>query len=279
MLSPPVPTSRSSSAVAIRDHLVSELRFVFRGSRIRDRARIARMLVHLHTRVGRLSRLTRSLPYGAQREFDLELTGGPSLRVRPDDVVIIYILGVGEYDLDLAPLGKVSSLLDLGANIGVASIRLAQRLGGIDRIVCVEPEPESFRLLEQNLERNLPRAKALRCAAVAEPGEYHLDGARRPGEVRVLREGGGVDVMTVNELLDANRLSSVDLMKIDIEGGEAQILARAGDWASRVGAIIGEVHPPLTVSAAIEQLRPFGFQPQPVPTGPIFGDIFFVTRG
>src|SRR4051794_43506 len=198
----------------MRDHLGDELRFVLRGARTRDRWRILRMLTHLHFRVGRARALTQHLPRGSSSEFDLELRGGPSLRVRSDDVVLVFIYAGGEYDVDFSPLGRVGSLLDLGANVGLASIYLAGRLG-IDRALCVEAAPANFRLLEQNLARNLPQARAIHAAAVGEPGAYRVQANAEPGQIRVVPGEGSVRALTVSEILDLAELERVDLMKID----------------------------------------------------------------
>jgi FkbM family methyltransferase len=277
-----VSASRSSTLAAIRDHLGRELQFIFRGATVRDRIEIARMLLRLHTRIGRLRRVTARLTQPSEREFDLQLRDGPSLRLRSDDIVAVHIFAIGEYDVDLRPLGEVTSLLDLGANVGLASIALARRLGSVRTVACIEPAPDSFRLLEINLRRNLKAAVAYRAAVVAEPGDYRLDAGPYPGENRVLPQsltnGDQVSTLTVAEALDRTGLESVDLMKIDIEGGEKAVFEAAADWAPRVKAILGEVHPPLTREAALDELRSFGFEPLPVPARPVLEDIILARR-
>jgi FkbM family methyltransferase len=271
------PDSHVSAATATRDHLADELRFVMRGQSLGDRWQIARMLVHLHTRVGRIRSLTKRLPKRRVREFDLQLREGPSLRIRNDDVVLAFIFGVGEYDVDLAPLGEVKTLLDLGGNVGLASLYLNERLG-LERVAAVEPSKANFRLLEENFQRNLPQATALRAAVVGEAGDYAVEEDAFPGEIKVVPGEGSVKALTLPEVLDHFELDTVDLMKIDIEGGEAGIFERAGDWAGRVGAILGEVHPPLTVEAAHAQLGEFGFEPLPLPDRHFFGDIIYMHK-
>jgi FkbM family methyltransferase len=275
----PVKQASSPTPViaAIRDHTGDELRFLLQGATVRDRLWIARMLVHLHLRVGRARSLTRSLPR-RDREFNLHLKGGPSLRLRlDDDVVVVSIFGLGEYNVDLSRLGEVSSLLDLGANVGLASIYLSRWLEA-RQIVCVEPSPASFRLLQENLRRNLPSATAVNAAIVAEPGAYRVAEGEFPGETRVEMGGGTVEGLTVIQLLDRTGIEKVDLMKIDIEGGEIPLFERAEEWGDRVGAILGEVHPPLTVEQAQANLSRFGFAPVPMLDRPLFRDILYVHK-
>jgi hypothetical protein len=54
-------------------------------------------------------------------------------------------------------LGRVA-LIDLGANIGLSAVYIAHELGAralqVDQIIAVEPDPDSFRLLSENLRRS-----------------------------------------------------------------------------------------------------------------------------
>ena len=135
-----------------------------------------------------------------------------------------------------------------------------------------------MRLLAENFRRNLPSASILHAAVVGEQGDYHVEEGRFPGEIRVLPGIGTVEAMTLPEVLDHFEMQSVDLMKIDIEGGEATIFENASAWANRVGSILGEVHPPLTTAAALGQLAPFGFRPLPLPDRSYFQDILFLHK-
>jgi FkbM family methyltransferase len=261
----------------MRDHLGEELRFIWRGAGARDRWRILRILAHLHLRVGRVGALTNRLPRGSSEAFDLELRDGPRLRLRSEDVILVHIYGALEYDVDFSLLGGVDSMLDLGANVGLASIYLSQLLG-IERVFCVEAAASNFNLLEQNLARNLPEASAIHAAAVAEAGAYRVEeDDAEPGQIRVVPGDGSVKGLTVPEILDLAEMERVDLLKIDIEGAEAAIFERAEDWGHRVGALIGEVHPPLTAERAYEQLAEVGLRPLPVPER-LSHDLIFARR-
>jgi FkbM family methyltransferase len=269
---------RSAAVTAVRDHFVDELRFVAKGDTLRDRWRLARMLVRIHARVGRLRSFTGWLPSPEVHEFDLSLRDGPSLRLRSDDVVLAFIYATYEYDVDFSPLTTVNSILDLGANVGLGAIYLAGRLSP-ETLVCVEPSPDTFRRLQENLRRNLPTALAINAAAVGREGSYQMvDGKESAGFSRVVRGEGEIEGLTVDQILARAGLDSVDLMKVDIEGSEAAIFEQAEEWGARVGAILGEVHPPLTVAMAESRLAVAGFEPLPVPDRPVFEDIVFVHR-
>ena len=260
----------------MRDHLGDELRFILRGATFRDRLRIVRILGHLHLRTGRARAVTKYLPRRPGADFDLQLRQGPNLRLRSEDIIVVLIYGPPEYDLDFSLLGRVRSMLDLGANIGLASIDFAERLG-IEQVFCVEASSDNFRLLEENLARNLPQARAINAAAVGKPGAYHVEEGVEPGEIRVLPGEGSVEALTMGEILDRAGMDQVDLLKIDIEGAEAEIFERAEEWGHRVGAVIGEVHPPLTRERAYEQLAEVGLLPLSVGEG-VPADIIYARR-
>lgn len=255
------------------DYLREELRFVRRGARWRDRARILRVIAHEHLRFGHARGLGRAVPLRV-REFDLRLNeGSPHLRLRSDDLSLFEIYARGSCDVDLAPLGAVRSVLDLGANVGLVTLFLAERLPGA-RFVCVEASPKTFALLEENLRRNAADAIAINAAAVGEPGRFHVQPGVRPGLDRVStgpgQSGAEIEGLTVPQLLGRAGLERVDLMKIDIEGGEVELLEHAAEWAPRVGAVLLEVHAPLSVEEAERTLSRHGYSVLPLPNRPIF---------
>jgi FkbM family methyltransferase len=76
---------------------------------------------------------------------------------------------VNEYfDSDLA-LGPGSTVLDIGANIGLFSLELLRRYGTDVHIVACEPAPRSFAFLERNVRELFPDASvSCKCCAVGE---------------------------------------------------------------------------------------------------------------
>src|ERR1700730_13048715 len=67
-------------------------------------------------------------------------------------------------------LGRVT-LIDLGANIGLSVLFLVRALN-VGEVIAVEPDPDNFRQLSENLRRAAVanRATAIRAIAGAEPG-------------------------------------------------------------------------------------------------------------
>jgi FkbM family methyltransferase len=254
------------------EQALAELHLVARGERLRDRLRIARVLLYAHLRLGRGRRLFGWLPVGDDPPSEVRLSSGVSLVARRRDAVPLYEqFGLDSYGVTLhEPIG---SILDLGANVGFAAVSLAARHPGA-HLVCVEPDPESFALLERNLALNHIEAAVYRAAVVGEPGRYAVASGAAPASNRVFRSAAGeIDGITVGEALGRAGLERVDLMKIDIEGAEAGVFADARDWAPRVRAIIAELHAPYGVADADALLALHGFELVPLPDGARFCDV------
>jgi len=160
----------------------------------------------------------------------------------------------------------VRTVADIGANIGMAAVRLSLRYPTA-RFVCVEPDPAATSLLERNLWLNQVSAKVIPGAVVGAPGRFHVVSDRFAGLQRVTANAeGSVPGYSLAGILDAAGFDTVDLVKMDIEGAEADVFAHANDWAPRVRALIAELHDGLGRNAAASLLAPHGLVPLHLPT-------------
>jgi FkbM family methyltransferase len=132
--------------------------------------------------------------------------------------------------------------LDIGANIGVHTVEWARRMTGWGRVIAVEAQERIFYALAGNIAlNNCFNADAIHAAAMAEPGSlrvpvlnYQAMGsfgslALRPsnqeaavGQVLNYSEDGTTEVRGIS--IDAQKLPRADLIKIDVEGMEAEVL-------------------------------------------------------
>jgi FkbM family methyltransferase len=129
----------------------------------------------------------------------------------------------------VVPVG--GTVVEVGANIGSLTVPLAQRAGEAGRVIALEPQRAVFNVLCANLALNgLVNVEPLRVAAGQESGHTEvplLDYAEREnfGGISVgaaaERRTEKVPVLKVDDL-DLTRL---DLLKIDVEGVEAQVVA------------------------------------------------------
>jgi FkbM family methyltransferase len=173
---------------------------------------------------------------------------------------------------------EAKTIVDLGANVGFATVALAARHPGA-RFVCVEPDASSRALLARNLHLNGVDAVVLAAAVVGTPGRYAVAPGRAPASNRVhASPAGAVEGITVAEVLARGGLDTVDLLKVDIEGAEAEVFAGAAEWASRVQAVIAELHEPFGLDDADALLAPHGFERTELPAGVRFRQVYLWLR-
>ena len=139
-------------------------------------------------------------------------------------------------------LESTRSILDLGANVGLFGVFAVSRWPGA-RIVAFEPDPANLAVLEQTIAGNGLGGSwtVVPAAAGAHDGETSF----LAGEASLSRlaDDGTPGTMTVpvRDVLPA--MAEADLVKLDIEGGEWEILADARFRASPPRALVMEYHP------------------------------------
>lgn len=129
------------------------------------------------------------------------------------------------------------TVVEAGANIGALTVPLARLVGEGGRLYAFEPQAPIHQVLSANLLINgLRHVHAERAALGTGPGTINVpfvDLERREnfGGVSVGGEGGDrCPVVT----LDSYELPSVRLIKVDVEGAEAQVLGGARDTIGRL---------------------------------------------
>jgi FkbM family methyltransferase len=167
------------------------------------------------------------------------------LRVRTSDVSTYKdVLLREEYDFDLPFYPK--TIVDAGANIGMASIYYAHKYPGA-KIIAVEAEASNFSMLSKNT-HSYPNILPLHAALWNRDGVISVN---EPDPATgafgkwgfVTQEGEGVEVraITMRTLMAEMKISSVDLLKVDIEGAEKEVFESC-DWMESVRALVIELH-------------------------------------
>ena len=144
------------------------------------------------------------------------------LLLRPDAFEPIEIGTV----LDRVEPGFV--FIDIGANCGFYSLRVARALAGAGRVIAIEPHPGVRRRLEFNAGLNSDcDIRILGCAVGDCKGTAALaEGKRNLGETRVSNEGSiAVEMRTLLDIVEDENLERIDAIKVDVEGFEDRVLA------------------------------------------------------
>jgi FkbM family methyltransferase len=195
------------------------------------------------------------------------------------DVCLMGVYEPQETALLRALLRPGMTCVDAGANWGYFTLLAAHLTGAEGAVVALEPDPRLFPTLRRNVEANgLAQVEVLQLAASDAPGGCWLEGHdHRSGNlgtsrlVHAVRDGVStfrVETSTIDALLDARNVRTVDLLKMDIEGGEALALRgmRDGLTARRYTRLLVELHPTMlgehgsSVAEIVGMMRDAGYR-------------------
>ena len=159
----------------------------------------------------------------------------------------------------------VQRILDLGANIGMATLYLSHCFPHAE-IACVEPSPHNLPLLKRTVALNGIRARVFEGAAGAQAGMLELNISSNPDHTSAFPVDNAiarvsVPVVSVPEIMRSMSWDHIDLLKIDIEGGEKEVLGSNNEWLKQVQIIMGESHVGVDYpySRLQDDLKPFNF--------------------
>ncbi len=140
----------------------------------------------------------------------------------------IEVWYLGAYD-NLDP-GLDGVIIDAGANVGDFTLKASKWVGDRGTVVAIEPVPRFLSLLKRNLSRN-------RISNV-----IVVDKAIGDGKTTVGIEGGEAETVMMDELLDELGISSVDSVKLDIEGAELLAIEGGTNTVRRAKHFSVETH-------------------------------------
>lgn len=140
-------------------------------------------------------------------------------------------------------------VIDAGANIGTFSIYASGN--NVEEIFAIEPFPETYSQLEKNINENsLSQTVKLNAIALAnETGKRNMDLSEGPSQSRGLLEsddsnGLAVETFTLADFLNKIGKDQIDLLKIDIEGGEHEVFhSSTPETLQKIKHIAMEYHP------------------------------------
>jgi FkbM family methyltransferase len=138
--------------------------------------------------------------------------------------------------------------IDLGANIGLATLYLAAKYRTC-RFVCVEPEPHNYRLLHANVRPLVAtdRCRTLRAAVWSTNTDLvmnPLESAGHVNQVSVREDKGGKQVkgLSMAKIMQFAGFEKVDILKVDIEGSEVPLFSGDVSWLAKMRSLAIEFH-------------------------------------
>lgn len=181
---------------------------------------------------------------------------------KPDVLVLWQTFGLRQCAVPLSSAPKL--IVDAGANIGCTAVFLANAYPGA-RIVAVEPDTENASLARRNCAR-YPNIEIVEGAVWPRPVMLEIENPQDESWAFRMRErplgadASGMRGLTIDEL---SKGASIDLLKVDIEGGEVQLFTEDTQWLTRVGAMLVELHGPNCKRAVATAAQTAGFQALP----------------
>jgi FkbM family methyltransferase len=153
-------------------------------------------------------------------------------------------------------------VIDAGAHVGYYSLLAARRVGPAGKVYAFEPDPANYQLLLDNIELNgYSNITAVNAALSNQEGHSTLflttlDTGRHSLYRQDLPLKGSVDVpaTTLDAFLAAEGWPNVGLVKVDVEGSEADLLdgmTRLLDRSSDIELIM-EFNPSLLLTAGVD---------------------------
>ncbi|MDI2125062.1 FkbM family methyltransferase [Yinghuangia seranimata] len=210
------------------------------------------------------------------------------VRKNQSDLLILWQIFLGRFyelgavyrlDRDIDTLGTI---VDLGGNTGLAAAYLTARYRP-HTLLTVEPIAESRAVLERNAGLSGLEWRIDSRAVSGEEGELdfvvsgfwdtctavpavHELRRTRPYRLEnvLARPPRTLPATTVDRLLRDHGIDHVDLLKVDVEGTEADVFAEPRPWMDRVDRIVLEVHDKYIDGHAVRTtLRKAGFREVP----------------
>ena len=135
------------------------------------------------------------------------------------------------------------AIIDLGANVGFASVYFANRFPDA-KIIALEPDSSNYSTALKNLEpyKNVSLIKG----AVWDKSEkINLVDIGHGEAAYMVKSGEGenaIKAYTIPELMEILKVNEVDILKIDIEGSEKEIFESSDSWINKAKIIIVETH-------------------------------------
>ena len=158
---------------------------------------------------------------------------------------------------------SMNLMLDGGANIGLTTLYFKSMFPGLE-IIAFEPSVDTFQRLKKNVENNnLKLVKTIKKGLWSSTKSLKADNSFRDGQDWSFRlteslphEKSLFEVVSINDVVEENKIKYIDFLKIDIEGGEVELFKSSSnlDWLKKVKLLAIEIHHEFNCKEQIESI-------------------------
>jgi FkbM family methyltransferase len=155
------------------------------------------------------------------------------------------------YSCVASSAGACGSVIDLGANIGLASLYFAHRFPEC-RVLAVEPNIDTYALLRTNVRELVDSGRCRTLNAAVWSSNRNLVGCEAPGQAQYDSfmvkappcndDGERIAGMTMQAIIAESGFDVVDLLKVDVEGAEIELFRGDVEWLRQVNMLAIEFH-------------------------------------
>ena len=155
------------------------------------------------------------------------------------DRFIVDVFKNGEYRL----LFHYPTVLDIGCNVGAFSLWIKDLADEIYAIDIAQPNIDN---LKKTLENNKITTIKPFCCAIGGGtviSSVRMDGTAGSGAWRLEQSNDAqIQTYSLNDFMEKEHIAYADLVKIDVEGGETEIIEAPDFPYKKIGTILGETH-------------------------------------
>lgn len=165
-------------------------------------------------------------------------------------------------------VGYTMNIIDAGSNIGLTSLFFLDYFKN-SNIICVEPNPETFEVLEYNLQKSTNSNLVKINGAVWNSNtrikivKDFRDQLEWSFRVEETDDEDGIQAFTISQLMRNSSYESIDILKIDVEGAEKQLFTSPNsniDFLKVTKCLAIEIHDEFDCREEIYQiLSKYGF--------------------
>jgi FkbM family methyltransferase len=166
-------------------------------------------------------------------------------RKNTSDLAVMHgVLFANSYGIKLRFQPEV--IIDAGANVGYASIAFANQYPGA-KIYAIEPDEGNFAMLQKNT-RFYPNIHCIQAALWYKKCRIQIKNSGASEWAFIVEElpatsTEGIPSITLNDLMLNERIDTIGILKIDIEGSEKEVFENGFErWLPNTRCVMVEVH-------------------------------------